>query len=600
MAKPPFLPEDVWADFNDALSRLSGPKEPSKAEIRALVRWMLDALDTLGAATGTDPTSISDLRRDLLALDTRVDTVTADQLPGLSIEPTKEFDWDAAFIGKTGRIFGGVYDGDMYLGHLGSTVSAYMRSRDGENVARSQRIRAGINARVNRIHADYNLVLGVGQSLMAGMEGWPALSKSPLLLGGSPSCYMVGNSVRGTDDNATANPAQWLPVGGSAVLNPLIATNEDQTGAPLTDAAVAALAPGNTALGENMLVSAANYLAREHYNLRGFARNFVAMSAAVSGRSLEELSPGATPNLYGRVTSALAAFKTAVGNSGTSAVAAIVFDQGQYNYLAINGAGGTSDPTRAGYLAKLTAYYNQIIADVMTSTGQATKPAFFIVQSGGSYTRDGAQLGVGMAQWDFAQNTPGVYLVGGSYDVVDKYGHLDPNGYRWMGNRIGKVMTRTLLEGQGWEPLSPFWVQTVGRWVYIGYHVPAGPIGFGFPYEFFTLKHWEDRGFIITDNSGLVPVKGVSSLGSSVLRIELARAPDLGSGLLWYGPDNGHAGGGEIRDGDQTFALNDYSYTAGNGQYAVSNLDGPNGLVGKPYQEFNWSIAFNLPLNWVR
>lgn len=62
MAAPPFLPESIWADFNALLNPLSGAKEPSKAEIRALLRWVLDNLDALNASTGTDPTVIANLR----------------------------------------------------------------------------------------------------------------------------------------------------------------------------------------------------------------------------------------------------------------------------------------------------------------------------------------------------------------------------------------------------------------------------------------------------------------------------------------------------------------------------------------------------------
>ncbi|KQT08534.1 hypothetical protein ASG40_11690 [Methylobacterium sp. Leaf399] len=53
MAAPPFLPETVWADFVDPLNVLSGAKKPDKAQIRALQRFILDAIANLEALAGT-------------------------------------------------------------------------------------------------------------------------------------------------------------------------------------------------------------------------------------------------------------------------------------------------------------------------------------------------------------------------------------------------------------------------------------------------------------------------------------------------------------------------------------------------------------------
>ncbi len=75
MAPPPVLPESIWRDFNVPGSPLSGPYKPPKGDIVGLLRWVLDALDALGAATGVDPTVIAALRADLEALEDRVDAL---------------------------------------------------------------------------------------------------------------------------------------------------------------------------------------------------------------------------------------------------------------------------------------------------------------------------------------------------------------------------------------------------------------------------------------------------------------------------------------------------------------------------------------------
>lgn len=62
---PPVTPEVALRTFVQPNNPLSGPYQPQKTELIALLRWVLDALDALGAATGTDPTVIATLRRDL-------------------------------------------------------------------------------------------------------------------------------------------------------------------------------------------------------------------------------------------------------------------------------------------------------------------------------------------------------------------------------------------------------------------------------------------------------------------------------------------------------------------------------------------------------
>ncbi|MCS6037224.1 hypothetical protein LNQ52_18215 [Klebsiella pneumoniae subsp. pneumoniae] len=54
------------------------------------------------------------------------------------------------------------------------------------------------------------------------------------------------------------------------------------------------------------------------------------------------------------------------------------------------------------------------------------------------------ELWVGMAQWEFCQETPNCFLIGPDYQLPDKGGHLMTNGSRWLGCYFAKAKDRVL------------------------------------------------------------------------------------------------------------------------------------------------------------
>ncbi len=664
MAEPPVLPEAVWRDFNVPGVPQSGPYKPLKNDIIALLRWMTDALDALGAATGTDLTVITKLRADLTALSGRVDAIVAgapedlnsfaevaarlNQVGAVSLaelsarglrigpdvppslgpftiagktgrvvaglmagltwfavrlraerslhvgdsrfesNPSANSGWSWALTGKSGKPVLGFLDRDLYLHHAGRSADLKMLARDPGNVARAQGARSPSNARHTRLPWEYNLLLIDGQSLSTANEGWPRLSKVA-----RADCFMVGNSVRPAGEGTT-----WTPVGGSTTLQPMVATIETESGTPISDADAANLPPGDNARGENVIVGTANYLARALAD-GGTPRKLVALSAGVSGQTIETLSPGNPSGLYNRVPTGLQAFVNAVPGGATRGCSAILWMQGEFNYFAENG--GTT--TKTGYKTALTSLRNQMNTDVVAKTGQATLPAFFIYQTGASYTQDNNQLAIGMAQWEFVRENAGCYMVGPVYPVTDKGGHLDANGYRWFGQQVGKVMHRVLALGQGWEPLSPLWVEMVGKTVYVGFSVPEPPLQFQLPYVGAAgtvgnaAADYTNRGFRITDAAGDVSISAVRFVGATIVAIDCARRPDPATALVWYASNTASQGNGCLCDSDKTIANDDYSYQAGIGHYTTANIPA---LVGRPYPLWNWAIAFCLPVIWSR
>ncbi|MGH6187176.1 hypothetical protein ACRFNZ_07675 [Klebsiella quasipneumoniae] len=456
---------------------------------------------------------------------------------------------------------------------------------DAQNKAYSQNVRGRYNAAVQRLVSGLIHLIIYSQSLGTQQEGWPAISKIPIE---GYDNLMLGDSVRPA---SRTNPA-FSPLGG-AVLKPLRAVVQSGTGNELmTDAQVAALAPGAGNEGEGG-VAMANALRRlwlqRNCLERDTTRRFVLSSTGVNGRSIEQLSKGASPEIYQRPLQAVQQVKALADQLGVSySIGAILWIQGEWNYLKMNGSND-----KATYKLNLGKLYNDMIADMAVGiAGQKAPPALFMYQTGAGYTRDDAELSIGMAQWEFCQENDNAYMVGPVYHYPDKGGHLGPNGYRWFDMKVAQVMHLVLNEGQGWEPLGPIKIIIIGREIYAFYHVPSPPLVFRQTYVKYTATMYADKGFRVTDSAGTVAITGVEIVADTIIKITVGR--DIAGGAkLWYADQTAHSGNGNVFDSDGFNALDNFIYEVGTGQYETENIPE---LVGKPYPLNNASVQFCLSI----
>jgi hypothetical protein len=456
---------------------------------------------------------------------------------------------------------------------------------DAQNKAYSQSVSLRYNAAIQRLVSGLNHLVIYSQSLGTQQEGWPALSKTPIE---GYDNLMLGDSIRPT---SRTNP-EFIPLGG-ATLKPLRAVVQSGDGSTLlTDAQVAMLNQGAGNEGEGG-VAIANGLRRlwlQRYGLeRDPSRRFVLSSTGVNGRSIEQLSKGAVPELYQRPLQAVQQVKAAANQLGVSySLGAIIWIQGEWNYTKTNGSND-----KELYKQNLEKLYNDMVADMAAGVaGQKSPPAIFMYQTGDIFTRDDAYLSIGMAQWEFCQEHENAYLVTPAYSFPDKGGHLGPNGYRWMDMQFAKVMHRVLNQGEGWEPLGPIKINAVGRDVYVHYHVPAPPLTFRPTYKRNVSTMYDDRGFRVTDNAGTVAITGVEIVADTIIKITLTRELVAGA-RLWYGDLTTHNGNGNVFDSDSFNSLDNFIYQAGTGQYDSENIPE---LVGKPYPLNNASVQFCLSI----
>ena len=423
---------------------------------------------------------------------------------------------------------------------------------------------------------DINHVLAYGQSLSTGWEGWPALSRQP-----RHDSLMLGHSVRPLHENQP----RFIPVGGP-VLRPLAATVQRQEdGALLTPAEAEALPETAVTLGETVLEGAlAFWRARMLADGAQPGRHrLLASACGVGGRGLEALMPGAEPELFNRLRECVGTARAAAQAAGLGyGVTALLMLQGEFNNRAINNA--TDD--EAEYGALLRRCHAAMLADA--AQGQTPPPALFRYQTGGAYAADA--MAVPMAQLAMAREVPGVFLAAPVYPVTDKGGHLDANGYRWLGQQFGKVMHLVLDRGLAWQPLHPLAARLAEGAVILDFHVPVPPLRFGAAYQGHRGVMFPDRGFLVADSVGELPVTAVTIESATQLRLSLGRPP--GPGLfVRYAGQTRHGGVGNLYDSDPTLAEDRYETGPGHRPGAAIAE-----LAGRPYPLMNWCVAFRMPV----
>ena len=426
-----------------------------------------------------------------------------------------------------------------------------------------------------------NHVIAYGQSLSSGWEGWPALSTAA-----RHDSLMLGRSVRPRDEDSPA----WLPV-GEAAFHPLVATvQERESGALLSPAQVAGLPAGFLALGETVLEAAVNHWRRRMLAEGGAAagQRLLASTCGVGGCSLAALSRGAKPELFQRLRDCARLAREVAGRDGHGyGIVALLFLQGEQDAPGPDGKGGD----REGYRALLRRWREDMMQEVVHGiAGQGEPPALFLYQTGGIYAQD--DHAVAMAQLDVALSDPGCFMVGPAYPVPDKGGHLDPNGYRWLGAQFGKVMHRVLTLGEAWRPLHPVAARREDGTVRVRFHVPVPPLAWGTPFRARSPVAPRDRGFTLVDAVGEVPIAAVALEGQDTVALTMGRP--AGPGLrVRYADHSRHGGLGALHDSDPTLADDAYVFDALAGHDAAAGVPG---WPGRPLPLVNWCVAFNVPV----
>lgn len=450
----------------------------------------------------------------------------------------------------------------------------------------------------------FNMVMGKGQSFALGSFAVPPVSNADFDSAWTrilDDCWMVGESVRPRSSDYAALDGDWYPPLGDAVLHPLQATAESKgvvtSSLTPTDCATLDLS-AHPAFGENLIVGATIRFAElwAAVPTRPHA-DFVASCVAFGGRTIEELLPGADPELWQRTPAscdmALSAIEAAFPASPSQLLAG-VRDQGQSNYIQARGGTGDKDAFKA--LTRQDILDTEALA--VSKFGQTTRPAWIIFQPGGVAAQDALGLSIGNAVTELAREMDNVFLVGPDGHYPNYLYHPDSNSQRWMGMQASKVMQRVLIGRKGWEPLDACrFERRDARTVWAHHIVPAPPLKWLKVYIGQKPTTLVDRGFAFEDLSGAVPMAATPKiLGQTVVEFKFTR--DLvgtdDEVLIACGPQS-LKGCCNLADSDSTVFPEHYRFLPG--MQAAANIVA---LVDQPYPAANYCVGYRRPLSWSR
>lgn len=475
---------------------------------------------------------------------------------------------------------------------LPDTASDDVAQRDAANLALSAAVARQFNTTQQPIMRNaVDLFVAYGQSLGRGQECWPVLSKTPRNDGG---VYMLGLSTRPWTQTGTSFDPLYGTDPLNARLHPMVAVVNVNNTLP-SDATIAAYVPGTNVPGEGPEVGAINFLRAAYLDHHGVeadpATPWAVISCGVGGQSIEALSKPASnvaDSYYNRVLDGIAKVMSQPEFAGMDVrVPAILWLQGEEDYE--NGA-ASENPSIADYKSALRQLRTDLNADIAALTGQTKPPAFVTYQTSGFNTEDFGNLFVGEAQLEAATQDTGLHMAAATYPLTDKTVHLDPNGSRWLGMQFGKVLSRLLLRKEGWMPLHPRRATISGTEVLIDFHVPEPPLRWALPFEQLVATDYANKGFVVRDAQGDIPLSSVEIAGQTMVRLTLSR-PAVGAVRVEGGTKRGSSGNLCLQDSDATIATENYEYAPGTGQYAAANIAA---LVGKPYPLENWCVNFSI------
>lgn len=436
-------------------------------------------------------------------------------------------------------------------------------------------------------NSHYKHFIIYGQSLSTGHQAYPIISTENI-----SGNFMIGDQI-------------WINYGNTNFtrFTPLVGTisNTFKSQSNIRNRAAGTIA-------ECPLFGAVN-----HIQLKQPGDLILATSSGTSGMSIEQLSKESqTKTLYNdflKTIRTAATITKAAGN--TIACNAIFWMQGEWNYVG-NGEGLTlgslPTPDKATYKQLMLNLKNNMQADIKTEYGQAEITPFICYQTGVSYIR-GKEQNIGMAQLEASNENDDIICAGSVAQMTDRGGHLDPNGYRWYGEMLGKVYYQTVVLKQKFKPLQPYKISRTenSTQLKIEFLIPVKPLVM----DSLIMPKVKNYGFEVYAANILQTIKSVRIIDDCVYLT--CASPLAGTIEIIYGGINTQ-GNGNLRDCDpypSFFKYIDLDKKESNGSYifardATETTLRPsyepkdskgNVIYDLPYPLFNFSVSFYYKLD---
>ena len=323
------------------------------------------------------------------------------------------------------------------------------------------------------------------------------------------------------------------------------------------------------------------------------------------GYSYDILSSGKY-DVFRSSVSALARYARANGKSVSCP--AIIYLQGETDQNTDTQLGYPENPARAGYGAggdkeKYKLYMSRLKEDMQREVteqyGQTEKPLFFIYQASGTYTRT-QYSSINMAQIEFAEENDDVVLLQSPYFTphYTNSHHLTQNGYRWLGEYIGRSVFAALTENEKPRPMLPQSIEIISCDTV---RITVSGAQNGLAVDTFTVEDASNGknlyGFYLQENGRNVVPAQVAVFGD-IIELTLPAALTEKTVYVYYAGKNA-AGTGNIRDNCAERGFYEYlddsgDTGTGNNQgvsHSALDADG-NSLIGQKYPLYNWLESF--------
>lgn len=400
---------------------------------------------------------------------------------------------------------------------------------------------------------DWNLFVSDGQSLSLGSQGFPALTKDTA--GGGEIDAALGLLMLGDGLRPLPSNFGYVPM-GSAVLNPLKATNQDAAnGTIISDATIAAMDPNAGGVyGESPLFAAlvtARRLELAHKGILTPTNKWIGAATGRGGTGAAQFSK-ATNTWYQRWPSLFTQIKALADAAGkTVGLAGIIRDQGQDDVSTVS---------KADWKAIVSQYYDDIYADAQAILGAQPRPPVYILETGGTNWATDSQ-NIQMAQVELAQERPDMFMVGATSQYPDKSGHLTANGYRWAGCVAGKAIFDTSIRRLNRKPVEAIQAGYRGKTLLIGYHTENPPLAWRNAWVILAEAMRANKGFYLSDDNGTLPINSVELPANTdaVVKITFTRAV-VGTLRVTQGRKTGDDGVVNLADSDPTVLPLSYVY----------------------------------------
>jgi hypothetical protein len=299
------------------------------------------------------------------------------------------------------------------------------------------------------------------------------------------------------------------------------------------------------------------------------SRNWGFTTCGQGGATIAQLAKGTTQytNMVNTVT-AEKANRVAAGD--TYKIRAFHWIQGESDQRD----GMTADAYKAAVL-QLRADYN---TDLMPISGQADQFPWILSQVG-TWPYYSIPPAIPLAQVDMARTVPGMYVVGGQYQL-EYHDELHPTarGYYHLGELHARAH-QAVISGAGWAPFAPTSYAVTDTGVDITYHTPTGALVL----DTATVPAQPNMGFSLQGTSA--QITGVALTGPSTLRLSTDRRITEQGAKVGYGVTNTGSprGLGNLRDSDPGVSAYDATPLR---NWALQTLDALTVPIVKPAHKF--------------